>query len=148
MRSNQAIGQVLAAIILIALTVVVSIAVAAFMGSLTFTFLKIERGTFNDVYDPRNSTLDEAYSKCLDELQRLNYTVYNAKFQRNVWIKTENFTALLKLANENDANVLFADSPKGRGNFFGIKTAPFKAYIWFNSEVDGETVVVYYELKK
>jgi len=41
-RSKKALSPVVAAIILIAVTVAVSIAVAAWMGALTFTFMKSE----------------------------------------------------------------------------------------------------------
>ncbi len=41
-RSKKALSPVVAAIILIAVTVAVSIAVAAWMGALTFTFMKTE----------------------------------------------------------------------------------------------------------
>ena len=41
-RSKKALSPVIAAIILIAVTVAVSIAVAAWMGALTFTFMKTE----------------------------------------------------------------------------------------------------------
>lgn len=42
-RSKKALSPVVAAIILIAVTVAVSIAVAAWMGALTFTFMKTEQ---------------------------------------------------------------------------------------------------------
>jgi len=42
LRSRKALSPVVAAIILIAVTVAVSIAVAAWMGALTFTFMKTE----------------------------------------------------------------------------------------------------------
>ena len=42
LRSKKALSPVIAAIILIAVTVAVSIAVAAWMGALTFTFMKTE----------------------------------------------------------------------------------------------------------
>ena len=42
MKSKKALSPVVAAIILIAVTVAVSIAVAAWMGALTFTFMKTE----------------------------------------------------------------------------------------------------------
>src|SRR4030065_2167052 len=41
-KSKKALSPVVAAIILIAVTVAVSIAVAAWMGALTFTFMKTE----------------------------------------------------------------------------------------------------------
>ena len=52
LKSKKALSPVVAAIILIAVTVAVSIAVAAWMGSLTFTFMeteeiKITSATFN-----------------------------------------------------------------------------------------------------
>jgi flagellin-like protein len=51
-KSRKALSPVVAAIILIAVTVAVSIAVAAWMGALTFTFMKTEElkilsGTWN-----------------------------------------------------------------------------------------------------
>ncbi len=46
-RSKKALSPVVASIILIAVTVAVSIAVAAWMGALTFTFMKTE--TYNIV---------------------------------------------------------------------------------------------------
>jgi len=45
-RSRKALSPVVAAIILIAVTVAVSIAVAAWMGALTFTFMKTEELKF------------------------------------------------------------------------------------------------------
>jgi flagellin-like protein len=46
LKSKKALSPVVAAIILIAVTVAVSIAVAAWMGALTFTFMKTEEITF------------------------------------------------------------------------------------------------------
>ena len=46
LRSKKALSPVVASIILIAVTVAVSIAVAAWMGALTFTFLKTEEISF------------------------------------------------------------------------------------------------------
>jgi flagellin-like protein len=45
LKSKKALSPVVAAIILIAVTVAVSIAVAAWMGSLTFTFMETEEMT-------------------------------------------------------------------------------------------------------
>jgi len=45
-KSRKALSPVVAAIILIAVTVAVSIAVAAWMGALTFTFMKTEELSF------------------------------------------------------------------------------------------------------
>jgi len=54
LKSRKALSPVVAAIILIAVTVAVSIAVAAWMGALTFTFMQTEQfnvvsATFNGV---------------------------------------------------------------------------------------------------
>jgi len=46
LKSKKALSPVVAAIILIAVTVAVSIAVAAWMGALTFTFMKTEELAF------------------------------------------------------------------------------------------------------
>ena len=46
LRSKKALSPVVASIILIAVTVAVSIAVAAWMGALTFTFMKTEEIAF------------------------------------------------------------------------------------------------------
>ncbi|TET56281.1 hypothetical protein E3J51_05155, partial [Candidatus Bathyarchaeota archaeon] len=43
LKSRKALSPVVAAIILIAVTVAVSIAVAAWMGALTFTFMQTEQ---------------------------------------------------------------------------------------------------------
>ncbi len=61
MKNRRALSPVIAAIILMAATVAVSIAVAAWMGALTFTFtetaqLEILGCTFNDV-TPRTATI-------------------------------------------------------------------------------------------
>ena len=57
LKSKKALSPVVAAIILIAVTVAVSIAVAAWMGALTFTFMKTEElkitsVTFTDLSTP------------------------------------------------------------------------------------------------
>jgi len=49
LKSRKALSPVVAAIILIAVTVAVSIAVAAWMGALTFTFMKTEQLSFTAV---------------------------------------------------------------------------------------------------
>ena len=48
LKSKKALSPVVAAIILIAVTVAVSIAVAAWMGALTFTFMQTEEMTFTN----------------------------------------------------------------------------------------------------
>jgi len=57
LKSKKALSPVVAAIILIAVTVAVSIAVAAWMGSLTFTFMATEELKITSVtFDPTNSS--------------------------------------------------------------------------------------------
>ena len=61
-KSRKALSPVVAAIILIAVTVAVSIAVAAWMGALTFTFMKTEElkitsMTFGGVAGTANNTI-------------------------------------------------------------------------------------------
>jgi flagellin-like protein len=56
LKSKKALSPVVAAIILIAVTVAVSIAVAAWMGALTFTFMKTEELKITGVTFPSAST--------------------------------------------------------------------------------------------
>ena len=49
LRSRKALSPVVASIILIAVTVAVSIAVAAWMGALTFSFMGVERLTISKI---------------------------------------------------------------------------------------------------
>ena len=57
-RSRKALSPVVAAIILIAVTVAVSIAVAAWMGALTFTFMKTEElKILNVTFKTGNATI-------------------------------------------------------------------------------------------
>ncbi len=60
-KSKKALSPVVAAIILIAVTVAVSIAVAAWMGALTFTFMKTEEvkviGINRSTWSSTNATL-------------------------------------------------------------------------------------------
>ena len=59
LKSRIALSPVVAAIILIAVTVAVSIAVAAWMGALTFTFMSTEQITYtNYLWDNTGSTVD------------------------------------------------------------------------------------------
>jgi len=59
LRSRKALSPVVAAIILIAVTVAVSIAVAAWMGALTFTFMKTEEvKVISMTYDTDADTID------------------------------------------------------------------------------------------
>ena len=53
LKSKKALSPVVAAIILIAVTVAVSIAVAAWMGALTFTFMKTEELKITSVTFPQ-----------------------------------------------------------------------------------------------
>ena len=53
LKSRKALSPVVAAIILIAVTVAVSIAVAAWMGALTFTFMKTEELKITSVTFPQ-----------------------------------------------------------------------------------------------
>jgi flagellin-like protein len=57
LKSKKALSPVVAAIILIAVTVAVSIAVAAWMGALTFTFMKTEELKITSVTFPSNTTV-------------------------------------------------------------------------------------------
>ena len=56
LKSKKALSPVVAAIILIAVTVAVSIAVAAWMGALTFTFMKTEELKITGITFPSTST--------------------------------------------------------------------------------------------
>jgi flagellin-like protein len=60
LKSRKALSPVVAAIILIAVTVAVSIAVAAWMGALTFTFMKTEELKITSVTFPTSSTVQIA----------------------------------------------------------------------------------------
>ena len=48
LKSRKALSPVVASIILIAVTVAVSIAVAAWMGALTFSFMATEQLSYNE----------------------------------------------------------------------------------------------------
>jgi len=67
LKSKKALSPVVAAIILIAVTVAVSIAVAAWMGSLTFTFMETEEVSFTQVEFITVATLNN----------RINVTIQN-----------------------------------------------------------------------
>ncbi len=56
LKSRKALSPVVAAIILIAVTVAVSIAVAAWMGALTFTFMQTEELSFTNYEWGANNT--------------------------------------------------------------------------------------------
>jgi len=58
LKSKKALSPVVAAIILIAVTVAVSIAVAAWMGALTFTFMKTEELKIVSVTFPSASKVE------------------------------------------------------------------------------------------
>jgi len=58
LKSRKALSPVVAAIILIAVTVAVSIAVAAWMGALTFTFMKTEELKIVGVEFPSANQID------------------------------------------------------------------------------------------
>jgi len=63
LKSKKALSPVVAAIILIAVTVAVSIAVAAWMGSLTFTFMETEqiqytKATFGGASEADNNYIE------------------------------------------------------------------------------------------
>ena len=60
LKSKKALSPVVAAIILIAVTVAVSIAVAAWMGALTFTFMKTEELRIISVTFPSSNNVDIA----------------------------------------------------------------------------------------
>jgi len=60
LKSKKALSPVVAAIILIAVTVAVSIAVAAWMGALTFTFMKTEELKITSVTFPSANNVDIA----------------------------------------------------------------------------------------
>jgi len=144
--NNKGLSPVLAAIILIAVTVAVSILLAYWLDGIQVTWIQIE--PVLDIYNPENSTLRQAYDNCLDELRRQNYTIYAARFQRDVWFKAENFSEFLRLLKEYNSSIVFHDSPKGRGWLFGIRCAPFRAYIWFNEELPDKTIItIYYKLE-
>jgi len=62
LKSRKALSPVIAAIILVAVTVAVSIAVAAWMGALTFTFMRTEQYnivsvTFSGISDAENNSI-------------------------------------------------------------------------------------------
>jgi len=114
--------------------------------ALSFWLDYFEKPTCNDIYDPRNSTLDEAYENCINELKELNYTIYEAEFDKKIWVEKQTLLDFLEATEQSNATTIFADSPKGRGWFFWNRVGPFKAWIWFPQKIDGETVTVYYEL--
>ena len=57
LKSKKALSPVVASIILIAVTVAVSIAVAAWMGALTFTFMKTEELKITEVTFPATNVV-------------------------------------------------------------------------------------------
>jgi len=151
MKDKKGLSPVIAAIILILVTVVVAVAVVAWMGALTFTFMKEREPEpiITDIYDPRNSTLRQAYNNCLEELTRQNYTLYEAEFDKEIWLEAETFSDFLDLLRDYNKTVVFHDSPKGRGWLFWNRVAPFKAYIWFNEDLpDKEIITIYYKLER
>jgi len=59
LKSKKALSPVVAAIILIAVTVAVSIAVAAWMGSLTFTFMETEEIKITSIEFVTNTAIND-----------------------------------------------------------------------------------------
>jgi flagellin-like protein len=79
LKSKKALSPVVAAIILIAVTVAVSIAVAAWMGALTFTFMKTEELKITGVTFPlANQTVISVTNTGADTLTISAVTVDDA----------------------------------------------------------------------
>jgi flagellin-like protein len=75
LKSKKALSPVVAAIILIAVTVAVSIAVAAWMGALTFTFMKTEELKITGVTFGNNTAVIACTNTGADALSVSSVTV-------------------------------------------------------------------------
>ena len=143
--NSKGLSSVVGAIILIAVFVVFAVAIAVWVGSISASFLWFEKEPVLDIYDPDNSTLREAYDNCIGELERRNYTLYEAQFKMEVWLKAECFNDFLDLLENYNKTIVFHDSPKGRG-WFGMN--PSQAFIWFNDELPDKSIItIYYFLE-
>jgi len=89
LKSKKALSPVVAAIILIAVTVAVSIAVAAWMGALTFTFMATEQVDLRSITWVPNSAF--------------NLTVYNTGTSpvtiTQIWVNNVQYTSSSDIGN-------------------------------------------------
>jgi len=84
-RSRKALSPVVASIILIAVTVAVSIAVAAWMGALTFNFMATEQGQITFMsFDSKNNIIAVTFNNTGTAKITIN-TVYVNGVQNSVW---------------------------------------------------------------
>jgi flagellin-like protein len=86
LRSKKALSPVVASIILIAVTVAVSIAVAAWMGALTFTFMKTEELKITGVTFPSaNNTVIAATNTGANTLTVSSITIDDVAYTPSAW---------------------------------------------------------------
>jgi flagellin-like protein len=89
LRSRKALSPVVASIILIAVTVAVSIAVAAWMGALTFNFMATEQGQIT------NLSFDTTVAPYGNVLITFNNTGTTAITMNEVWVNNQKQTGLM-----------------------------------------------------
>jgi flagellin-like protein len=125
LKSRKALSPVVASIILIAVTVAVSIAVAAWMGALTFTFMKTEQlKVLSDTWTGAPGTACQLLVKntgssslTLSAVQINRITYSNSSGQGNAWTTNQ-----LTLQAGGQATITVYPYP------YGIGTSTNKVY--------------------
>ena len=136
LKSKKALSPVVAAIILIAVTVAVSIAVAAWMGALTFTFMKTEELRITGVtFTNENTTVIKCTNTGADTLTVSAVTIDDATQSGVVY--TGNFADDQSLAKGLDGTITITSSPltSGAKYTFAVLTAGGNKYTYTTTAV-------------
>jgi flagellin-like protein len=123
-RSRKALSPVVASIILIAVTVAVSIAVAAWMGALSFNFMATEQGQVTNLqFNPTANTITVTF-------QNTGTTPITIK---EVWVNNQLATGLWTISNtigDNSQDTCTITPPTGititAGNQYEVKLVSAK----------------------
>ncbi|UCH32228.1 MAG: hypothetical protein JSV05_02230 [Candidatus Bathyarchaeota archaeon] len=103
LKSRKALSPVVAAIILIAVTVAVSIAVAAWMGALTFTFMQTEQ--FNVVSATFNGASGNSTNSVTLRIQNTGSSSFTIDTAATVNGESKTLAGTVTIDNGNSADV-------------------------------------------
>jgi flagellin-like protein len=119
LKSRKALSPVVAAIILIAVTVAVSIAVAAWMGALTFTFMQTEQ--FNVVSMSFGGTSGNASNTIIVRIQNTGSSSFTIDTAAEVNGVAKTLAAQVTIAAGSSADVTIPSVGWVDGNQYNVE---------------------------
>ena len=138
LKSKKALSPVVASIILIAVTVAVSIAVAAWMGALTFSFMGTEQLTISKITWQWKTGTDSTFTISVNNTGTKDVTINQIQVNYGTTGITQQPTELPLILKAATSTTLEVTYPYTNGTNYDISVVTTSGYKFTNSFSGGQ----------